>query len=207
MLTNMLSELETSKIVSHETIDKVYVYLAMIKKWNNSLNLISKQSSMDLDSHVVDAIFGALNAKCMPESVVFDLGSGNGLPGIIFGILGFKNVYLIDQDVRKSVFLMEVNRLLGLNLNILNINFHYLNVSNIPAPNFIISKAVGSSKYLCDLISNQYGKMPDFLFFKNKSQLKEIEDLKIKYSFDIDILENESIKERRYFLIRQIYKK
>lgn len=204
MLTKVLNQLNESGIVSHETIEKISLYLSLIKKWNSSINLVSKQSTTDLDSHIVDAIIGALSAPYKKDDVIFDLGSGNGLPGIIFAILGFSNVYLVDQDVRKSVFLMEVNRLLGLNLYILNINFKDLHISNIPAPDLIISKAVGNSKYLCDVISEQYSRMPDFMLFKNRNQMKEIEVLKEKYTFDIKVLENEHIKERRYFLISRI---
>ena len=107
--------------VSRETIDNLNVYVDILKKWNTSINLVSKNSMKDVwNRHILDSAqlfkFVTYDMKKW-----LDIGSGAGLPGLVIAVLAkrkFPNLQttLIESDKRKCVFLNEVARELNLNV-------------------------------------------------------------------------------------------
>ena len=107
---------------SKQDIEK---YIKILLDWQKHVNLISKNTIPEIyKRHVFDS---AQLWKYIPDSskTLIDVGSGGGFPGIILGILnktaGFPlKITLIESDLKKAIFLKEVNRQLELNLNILS---------------------------------------------------------------------------------------
>ncbi|MBK9293686.1 MAG: 16S rRNA (guanine(527)-N(7))-methyltransferase RsmG [Oligoflexia bacterium] len=104
---------------------KIKLYFDLLIKWNNKINLISRPTQEEADIiHIADAIFGSeIIYKSKPQSPIYDLGSGNGIPGVIFSILyNDINVVCVDSDQRKTAFLTTVKTTLNLsNLEVKNI--------------------------------------------------------------------------------------
>ena len=74
--------------VSRETNKKIIEYIEILKKWNKSINLISKNSEENIwERHVLDSaqIWPLLGREKFNKWV--DLGSGAGFPGVILSIL------------------------------------------------------------------------------------------------------------------------
>lgn len=115
---------------TQEQNNAILSYVSLIKKFNKVLNLISPKDMDSLENkHIHDGIqsfrifmdiYGNPN-----EYPAYDLGSGNGIPGIIWSILDPASEYnLVEIDVRKSEFLRHCSRELNLtNVNILNQDF------------------------------------------------------------------------------------
>ena len=106
--------------VSREMLDKLSFYVQLLLKWNKSINLISKNTVDDLwTRHILDS---AQLVKFIENKdlALVDIGTGAGLPGVILSILGVKNVTLVESDTKKCSFLLEISRILGLNLKIVN---------------------------------------------------------------------------------------
>lgn len=89
-------------------------YLTLLHKWNQAYNLTAVR---DIDSmvtrHILDslAIFPMLAGKR-----VLDVGTGPGLPGIPLALANpALEVVLLDSNGKKTRFLQEVKRALGLN--------------------------------------------------------------------------------------------
>ncbi len=109
-------------------------YIELIKKFNKVLNLISPKDMDSLESkHIHDGvesfrifmdIYG--NPNGYPA---YDLGSGNGIPGLIWAILDPATEYsLVEIDARKSEFLRHCARELGLkNALVINQDFKTIN--------------------------------------------------------------------------------
>ena len=111
--------------VLKESKQDIEKYIKILLEWQKHVNLISKNTIPDLQKrHILDS---AQLWKYIPDSskTLTDVGSGGGFPGIILGILnksaGFPlAITLIESDIKKAIFLREVNRQLGLKLNILS---------------------------------------------------------------------------------------
>jgi 16S rRNA (guanine527-N7)-methyltransferase len=96
--------------VSRETIDKLKVYEALLKKWQPHLNLVSKTTLKDIwQRHFLDSaqLYDQISDKSLH---ICDIGSGAGFPGAVLAIMGCKNVTLIERDRKKCSFLRSVSR-------------------------------------------------------------------------------------------------
>jgi 16S rRNA (guanine527-N7)-methyltransferase len=110
--------------VSRETAERLAEYAALLRAWNPKINLVSKQTLVDLESrHFADS--AQLLALAPPEAATWtDLGSGGGFPGLVIAILAAESrpalhVTLVESDQRKAVFLRTVAQRTGVSVTIL----------------------------------------------------------------------------------------
>jgi 16S rRNA (guanine527-N7)-methyltransferase len=120
-------------------------YCELIRKFNKTLNLVSPKDLDTLEArHISDAttslrifmdIYGNPNAYS-----AYDLGSGNGIPGIVWSILNPSATFtLVEIDQRKSEFLKHCVRELSLsNCTVSNADFYK---SSFPAGSIILARA------------------------------------------------------------------
>lgn len=94
-------------------------YHSELVKFNKTLNLVSAKTLLTADqAHFADSLLAAriVLEKCNKNDNLYDIGSGNGFPGIVFGILEpTLKVVLVDSDQRKCEFLKHVISSLKLN--------------------------------------------------------------------------------------------
>ena len=94
--------------LNKKTLDCLHAYHQELIRFNKRINLISPKTELDADAiHVSDAILAAgIILKHTKMKEVYDIGSGNGIPGIIMAILAEdRPVRLVDSDTRKIEFL------------------------------------------------------------------------------------------------------
>ena len=99
---------EEITIVSRETMDRLRIYAAYLKDWQQTLNLISRNSVLDLwDRHMRDSI---QLVEHLPDDArsITDIGSGAGFPGLVLAIVTGLPTELIESHARKGTFLREV---------------------------------------------------------------------------------------------------
>lgn len=96
--------------VSRETLTRLDVYEALLRRWQGAINLVARSTLDDpWTRHFLDSaqLLPLLPPECR---VLVDLGSGAGFPGLVLSILGVPEVHLIESDRRKAIFLGEVIR-------------------------------------------------------------------------------------------------
>ena len=80
--------------------------------WNLRINLVARAPEEQLwQRHVLDC-WQLL--PLLPDGPLADLGSGGGLPGLVIAIGREQETHLVESDRRKSAFLIEASRALGL---------------------------------------------------------------------------------------------
>ena len=175
--------------VSRETVKLLHEYVAMLKKWNKSINLISRKSLNNVwDRHILDcAQLGVFLPR--GKKIWLDLGSGGGFPGIVIAILAKSKfpdleIILVEADKRKSVFLGEVIRKLELNATVLA-----KRIEDCPvlSADIVSARALAPIKKLLFYFDfhGQLGSKGLFLKGKNyTTELKEVIDLG---TFNIEI--------------------
>lgn len=103
--------------VSRETMTRLTQYESLLRKWQASINLVSKSTLEDVwRRHFWDSA-QLLDLASDNHLVWADFGSGAGFPGLVLAILsadrpGF-HMHLVESDQRKSVFLREIIRETG----------------------------------------------------------------------------------------------
>jgi len=96
--------------VSRETLARLTTYVALLERWQNSVNLVGKGTLNDIwRRHILDSA-QLYNLLPSPFGRVVDLGSGAGFPGMVLAIMGATDVELIEANTRKCGFLREVAR-------------------------------------------------------------------------------------------------
>tara|TARA_B100001094_G_C18074629_1_gene741953 strand:- start:633 stop:1163 length:531 start_codon:yes stop_codon:yes gene_type:complete len=128
-------------------------YIKLLKDYNKTTNIFSKQAYDKLDFHINDCT--TLSKLITNKKLtIFDFGSGSGLPSIPIAILNPKNIiYAIESKSRKTTFLNIVKD----TLNLTNLNIVTQNLFEWKAPckpNIITAKAFAP----LDKINRLYNK-------------------------------------------------
>jgi len=99
--------------LDEEQLGLISSYATLLKKWNKTFNLISRQDIGRLGPrHLLDSLAGA---PLLRGDRVMDLGSGAGLPGIPLAIAAPDKVFtLCDRSSRRCRFLSQVVQTLPL---------------------------------------------------------------------------------------------
>lgn len=95
-----------------ELIDQ---YAGLLKKYNDRVNLISRK---DIDNVLINHILPCylFSDKLKGYESVLDIGTGGGLPGIVFAINHHKSqILLIDSTKKKICTVKEIVQTLALN--------------------------------------------------------------------------------------------
>ena len=76
-------------------------YLSELLRFNKTINLIANSTASNADAvHIGDAVFASrLIAPCIiPGKPVYDFGSGNGIPGLVYALL-YK--FVLSENVTR----------------------------------------------------------------------------------------------------------
>ncbi len=94
--------------LSDQTKSSLKIYHDELLKFNRSVNLIGVKTIPMADNvHFADCILAhRIILPEMKSDIIYDFGSGNGFPGLVFAILSpEKNFKLVEVDQRKAEFL------------------------------------------------------------------------------------------------------
>lgn len=109
--------------VSRETFERLEAYVALLKKWTQRINLVSRQSLLHIwHRHVLDSV--QLFRVTEPSGHWVDIGSGGGFPGLVCAILALDSApsarfTLVESDQRKAAFLRAAAREAGVECDII----------------------------------------------------------------------------------------
>ncbi len=183
----MTGGLDRIKDVSRETLDRFNLYVQLVKKWNPHINLVSRTSVKDIWSrHLLDSvqIYDIIPVKV---GLCVDMGSGGGFPGIVVAIMAAEkdpglNITLIESDQRKSTFLRQALRELGLHVEVISQRIEC--VPNLQA-SVITARALTSLNNLCAYADRHLEDGGIALFHKGESWKKEVDDARLAWSFSL----------------------
>jgi 16S rRNA (guanine527-N7)-methyltransferase len=160
---------------------------ALYSEWNAKINVISRK---DIDNlylhHVLHSLAVAKIIEFAPMTMVLDVGTGGGFPGIPLAIL-FENVefHLIDTIGKKINVVKAIAESLKLN----NVEARQERAEQVPNGlyDFVISRGVTKALPLYEWVKNkfsknQYNKLPNgILLLKGGDLSEELKELKRRY--------------------------
>ncbi len=91
---------------SHDKLDLLLKFVALIQKWNKTYNLTAIENPLDIMTlHILDSLAVLPHLK---HGKIADIGTGAGLPGIPLAIYAPENEYvLIDSNAKKTRFVQQ----------------------------------------------------------------------------------------------------
>ncbi len=104
------------------------VYYDTLKSWNVSINLVGASTLGSWEGfykhHLVDAMALASIIPPLPaDAVVVDMGSGAGIPGLLWALLRQHPVHLVEKNHKKASFLNLVAQKTGAPVTVHNVTF------------------------------------------------------------------------------------
>jgi len=157
--------------VPRETQEKLDCYVQLLIKWQARINLISSKTLPEIwHRHILDS---AQLVSYLPKtpSVILDMGSGAGLPGVILAILTRHQLHLVESDSRKIAFMRTALRETGTSAIL-----HEQRMESVPAlrPDIITARALAPLSQLITLASAQHHEKIEYLFLKGREAKQEL---------------------------------
>jgi len=189
--------------VSRETFLDFDTFVTMLKKINEKINIISKEtakSDIIIDRHIIDSA-QIIEFVDLNSNIITDIGSGGGLPGIVISIMmkNMKNsskMNLYEKSHHKSSFLRKVSRELNLNTEVIQQNiFEAQNVES----GTIMARAFKPLPIVLDLVYKNFSNYKNLILFMGKNGETILEETLKKWEFDFE--KKKSITSEDSFLL------
>jgi 16S rRNA (guanine527-N7)-methyltransferase len=173
-----------SEFVLNKTqVDKIDFYLSSIIEHNKHTNLIGKSTIENIwDRHVLDCL--QLTKYIINKKLkILDLGTGAGLPGVLFSIVGYQRVLMVDSVKKKTDFVRKIIKELSLTAKIQN-----KRIENPPTSqhDIIVSRALAPLVKLLTYARMYSNKNTTSLFLKGRNANSEIDIASKVYFFEFE---------------------
>lgn len=164
--------------LSHQAQTQLRAFHSELLYFNGRMNLISPRSEKSADLiHISDGILGSQAVFGQTESKeIFDIGSGNGIPGIIMALLDpSRQIVLVDADARKIEFMKHCIARLGLtNCTTLHARLEELGESSIHCA---VSRGFASLSKSLLLVRRAASPDCEFFHFKGPAWSTEVAEI------------------------------
>jgi 16S rRNA (guanine527-N7)-methyltransferase len=116
-------------------LEELYIF------WNEKINVISRKDIQDLYlKHVLHSLAIAKFIQFSPGTIIVDIGTGGGFPGIPLSILFRDSEFILIDSINKKV---KVAQEIIQSLNLKNVITQNIRVENLKEkPHFYLSRAV-----------------------------------------------------------------
>lgn len=147
--------------VPRETVERLLRYADLALAWNRKINLTGAKSLQEfIEDHILDC--AAAWAVIDPKSNFVDVGTGAGLPGVVWALLGPASSFvLLDSLLKRIAFLQRIRGELHLdNVQVLTGRFEDITIQALPP-----------STQVCDLVSRGTAAPSELLQLARSSTL------------------------------------
>lgn len=195
--------------VSRETIGKLIIYEAMLKRWQNTINLVAPSTIKQIwHRHFADS---AQVWTWRPAGAHhwLDLGSGAGFPGLVIAILaserGGATHTLIESDSRKAAFLREVARETRVAVDILCARIEIPETrARVGEVNCVTARALAPLPRLAELAFPYFASTTVGIFSKGREVTAEIEETARTWDCEFELKPSVTDPEGRVVLLKSL---
>ena len=203
------NEFVKSLNVSRETLNGFYEYETLLSKWNEKINLVSKNTLVDIwERHFLDSGQIIKHVEASGKRWV-DVGSGAGFPGLVVALLLRDrkidcDLVLVEKNPKKGFFLNEVIRKLNLSVEVVNDNIDNLEPLNA---DILTARAFSELNNLIEIAFRHRKKEGICLFLKGENYRIELDKTLNYWFFDYDIVDSLSSSSGKIIRVKKIFKR
>ena len=199
------------KNVPRETFIDFESFISMLKKKNEEINIISKETAKNeliRERHIEDSA-QVIDFVDLNSNIITDIGSGGGMPGIIISIMiknlkKFSKIHLYEKSHHKSSFLRSVSRDLKLNTEIMEKNI--FEAQNLESGT-IMARAFKPLPIILDLVCKNFTSYKNLILFMGKNGEYVLEETLKNWDFDFEKKKSITSKDSFILNIKNIKKK
>ena len=203
------NEFVKSLNVSRETLNGFYEYKTLLSKWNEKINLVSKNTLVDIwERHFLDSGQIIKHVEASGKRWV-DVGSGAGFPGLVVALLLRDrkidcDLILVEKNPKKGFFLNEVIRKLNLSVEVINDNIDTLEPLNA---DILTARAFSELNNLIEIAFRHRKREGICLFLKGENYRIELDKTLNYWFFDYDIVGSLSSSSGKIIRVKKIFKR
>lgn len=161
-----------------EKLTKLKIYYDELMKVNKAVNLIGVKTIPMADAiHFADSILACQHiASDQNIDEIYDFGSGNGFPGLIFALLNPKSkVICVDTDERKCEFIKHTAHKMGIsNIQVLTTQIEKLPDNSVK---FGMSRGLASISKAILMLRKPYKKGGILYHMKGEEWFNEVSNI------------------------------
>jgi len=199
------------KNVPRETFIDFESFISMLKKKNEEINIISKETAKNeliRERHIVDSA-QVIEFVDLNSNIITDIGSGGGMPGIVISIMiknlkKYSKIHLYEKSHHKSSFLRSVSRNLKLNTEIMEKNI--FETQNLESGT-IMARAFKPLPIILDLVCKNFTSYKNLILFMGKNGEYVLEETLKNWDFDFEKKKSITSKDSFILNIKNIKKK
>lgn len=166
-----------------EQLEKCDLYAAKLAQWNARIKLIGPATKDHIYTrHILDSL-QFLNH--VPRGTIVDVGSGGGMPGLLWAIFLNQPITLCERIGKKAAFLKTMVRELDLSGHCDVMSGDILEENR--SFDIITSRAVTSISDFLDLTQHCLSKDGEYLLMKGGRYQEEIEEALKRWSFEVEL--------------------
>ena len=175
------SDIVSEFLLNKTQVDKIDFYLSSIIEHNKHTNLVGKSTIENIwDRHVLDCL--QLTKHIIDKKFkILDLGTGAGLPGVLFSIVGYQRVLMVDSVKKKTDFVRKIIKELSLTAKIQNKRIEKPPTSQ---HDIIVSRALAPLVKLLTYARMYSNKNTTSFFLKGRNVTSEIDIASKVYFFE-----------------------
>jgi 16S rRNA (guanine527-N7)-methyltransferase len=191
--------------VSRETVARLRMFEALVKKWTKKINLVSKSDAEKIwERHIVDSI--QIYDLAPKEGIWLDIGSGGGFPGIVAAVMAKeaspeRAFILVDSDQRKCAFLRTAARELELNVKVITDRVEKIEPLNATV---MSARALGDLNSLLGYVERHLEVGGTALFPKGVSWESEHTAAQQHWSYEIEAIKSETNSDATILKIKEL---
>jgi len=195
--------------VSRETLNGFYEYETLLSKWNEKINLVSKNTLVDIwERHFLDSGQIIKHVEVSGKRWV-DVGSGAGFPGLVVALLLRDrkidcDLVVVEKNSKKVFFLNEVIRKLNLSVEVVNDKIDNLEPLNA---DILTARAFSELNNLIEIAFRHRKKEGICLFLKGENYRIELDKTLNYWFFDYDIVDSLSSSSGKIIRVKKIFKR
>ena len=195
--------------VSRETLKGFYEYKTLLSKWNEKINLVSKNTLVDIwERHFLDSGQIIKHVEVSGKRWV-DVGSGAGFPGLVVALLLRDrkidcDLVVVEKNSKKVFFLNEVIRKLNLSVEVVNDKIDNLEPLNA---DILTARAFSELNNLIEIAFRHRKKEGICLFLKGENYRIELDKTLNYWFFDYDIVDSLSSSSGKIIRVKKIFKR
>ena len=187
--------------LNQQQIKKIDQFIFEIQSYNKKINIVGSSTLLDpWKSHVIDSMQIGKFVKNNEDSIL-DMGTGAGIPGIILAINEFKNVNLIDSNMKKIKFIESTCSKLNIGAKIYHKRIELLLNKKFK---YLVSRALANLNKLFFYSQNFLDKDTVLIFLKGKQVKYEIHEARKHWKFHHEIFPSISDKRGSVLVIREL---